>query len=231
MIQEDSVVLLSGGLDSVVSLAVSLDSCNIKLALFFNYGQRSCEREFEAVKNICKYYKILYKLVNIDWLRDITSTSLVKITNKLPEYTMEELDTSQEKLKKSAKSVWVPNRNGVMLNIAAAFAESMNCDTLIFGANAEEATTFPDNSLEYVNSLTDALSYSTANSVKVLAPLVQKNKTEIIQEAIKINVPLHLLWSCYSNQERHCGHCESCVRLHRALKGNGRVDIWEKLSQ
>lgn len=225
-----AVVLLSGGLDSTVSMAVSLKSSDVRLALFFNYGQRSYEKELYAVKNICDYYKIPYSVVNLEWLKNITTTSLVNTNDRLPEYTIEQLDSNAEILKESAKAVWVPNRNGVMLNIGASFAESIDCSYLIFGANAEEAATFPDNSLEYVNVLTDAFSYSTANSVKILAPLAQKTKAEIVEEAIKINVPLHFLWSCYSTEEKHCGRCESCARLHRALKINNKLELWEAIT-
>src|SRR3989339_883796 len=86
MSKKSAVVLLSGGLDSVVSLASIEDRLDIALALFFNYGQRSFEREMKAVKSICKYYSVNYEVLNLDWLKKITSTSLVNLDKDLPLY-------------------------------------------------------------------------------------------------------------------------------------------------
>ncbi len=109
---------------------------------------------------------------NSHWLSEITSTSLVNRNADVPSLSFEDIDETApaEITEASAKAVWVPNRNGVMLNIAGAFAESRECDYLLVGFNGEEAVTFPDNSLAYVQAMDNAFSYSTQNGVKVLAP-------------------------------------------------------------
>ena len=106
-----SIILLSGGLDSLVSLGLGIKKYNIKLAITFDYGQKSSSQEIQAAKNICKYYKIKHKVIKLNWLKKITHTSLVSDEN-VP--TGKLLDNPEA----SAKLVWVPNRNGLFLNIA-----------------------------------------------------------------------------------------------------------------
>lgn len=230
MTKESAVALLSGGLDSATSLAVSLENYDVKLCLFFDYCQRSVEKERYYSKKLSEYYNIAFKEININWLAEITATALVNRDAKVPEYNLNKLDAEYGVLKESAMAVWVPNRNGVMINIAAAFAESYNCQYVIFGANSEEASTFPDNSIDYVNKASEALSYSTKNGVKVLSPLADKTKREIVDMAMRRDLPFDLIWSCYYSKEKHCGTCESCNRLRRALNANNIANIWSKIA-
>lgn len=229
MTSKSAVVLLSGGLDSFVSLASIRESVDVKLALFFDYGQRAVKQEANAVKYIAKYYNISYKTITLGWLKDITFTSLVNREETLPFYDQDKLNEDISVMEASAKSVWVPNRNGVILNIAAAFADSYSFDYVVFGANKEEATTFPDNSIKFVKSITDSFSFSTSNKVELIAPLAFKTKQEIVDIASSLDVPLQLVWSCYSDLDHHCGECESCNRLKRALINNNKLQLWENL--
>ncbi|MEI8388466.1 MAG: 7-cyano-7-deazaguanine synthase QueC [bacterium] len=216
-----SIVLLSGGLDSFISLAYAKDEYNIQLALTFDYGQRSVKKEIAAAKTIADYFNIEHKVIKTPWLQEITETSLVNTDQDLPELDSEELDNPELTLN-SAKNVWVPNRNGVFLNIAACFADSMDFSHIIFGANKEEGTTFPDNTQDFIDKINAAFEFSTLAKPKVFAPLINLDKTEIIKLAIEIEAPLNLVRSCYTDEEKHCGKCESCLRLERALKTNGK---------
>lgn len=222
-----SVVLLSGGLDSFVSLALSKEEYNIELALTFDYGQKSVLQEIAASKKICEYYKIEHKVIKLDWLKEITQTALVS-DKEVPLTTLNDL-SSDEFVNKSAVSVWVPNRNGAFLNIAASYADSYDYDYIIFGANKEEGTTFPDNTQEFIDRINAAFEYSTQKKPKAIAPLINMEKSDIVKSAAENNVPLELTRSCYSLQDRHCGVCESCVRLKRALEQNGCENIIREL--
>lgn len=222
-----SIILLSGGLDSFVSLALAKDEYNIKLALTFDYGQKSAQQEIAAAKKICGYYNIEHKVIKLDWLREITKTSLVS-EKEVPLTTLKDL-SSDEFINKSAISVWVPNRNGAFLNIAAAFADSYDYDYIIFGANKEEGTTFPDNTQDFIDKINASFEYSTQKKPKVYAPLINLNKGDIVKNAVEHKVPLELTRSCYSTKDKHCGVCESCVRLKRALEENNCTEIIEKL--
>jgi len=121
--------------------------------------------------------------------------------------------------KSTAKSVWVPNRNGLFLNIAAGFAESLGAQTIITGFNQEEAKTFPDNSLAFCQVADKFFGYSTLNKVKVKNFFYNKNKTEILKTALKNKAPLKYVWPCYYGGWKLCGKCESCVRYFNAVAG------------
>lgn len=208
-----SIVLLSGGLDSVVSLALKKEELNVRLALTFDYGQKSAEKEIKASAAIAQHYGIEHKVIKLDWLQEITRTSLCS-NEEVP--TGKALTDSAQ----SAKSVWVPNRNGLFLNIAGAFADADGYSSIIIGANKEEAQTFPDNTQDFIERVNAEFEFSTRVRPKVVAPLIDCDKTEIVHTALTKNVPLNLLNSCYKNTKKHCGICESCVRLKRALKAN-----------
>lgn len=210
-----SLILLSGGLDSLVSLGLKKEELNVELALTFDYGQKSGKEEIEASKKICDYYGIEHKVIKLDWLKEITKTSLVS-DDSVP--TGDALINSEQ----SAKSVWVPNRNGLFLNIAGCFADSYGYDYILIGANKEEAQTFPDNRQEFIDSVNEEFKFSTQKSLppKVVAPLINNDKNDIVMLALKSHVPLELTRSCYQGGEKHCGICESCVRLKNALLAN-----------
>ena len=216
-----SIILLSGGLDSVVSLVMLKE--DVKLALLFDYGQKALNEEIKASKAIAKFYNIEQKIIKLDWLKEI-STSSLNTNEEIPELTKELLN-DKAITENTSKSVWVPNRNALFINIAACFCEANDYNSIIIGANKEEGETFKDNSLAFINTINNSLKNSTNNNVQVLAPLIDKTKEEIVKIAIEKEIPFNLLYSCYSNQEKHCGKCESCLRLKRALELNNRQDI------
>ena len=208
-----SIVLLSGGLDSLVSLGLKKEELNISLALTFDYGQKSAQSEIEASKKICEYYGIEHVVIRLDWLKNITQTSLVS-DDEVP--TGEALNDGNQ----SMKSVWVPNRNGLFLNIAGCYADSYGYDYILIGANKEEAQTFSDNTQEFVDAVNREFQFSTQNSPKVVAPLTNKVKNDIVMLALNSGIPLELTRSCYQGGDKNCGICESCVRLKNSLIAN-----------
>lgn len=208
-----SVILLSGGLDSLVSLGLKKEELNITLALTFDYGQKSAKQEIETSKKICEYYNLEHKVIKLDWLKDITHTALC---SDIEVPTGEALDNSEN----SAKSVWVPNRNGLFLNVAGSFADANDFDYILIGANKEEGQTFPDNTQEFIDAVNQEFKFSTRKQPEVVAPLINCVKNDIVMLALKNGVPLELTRSCYQGAEKHCGICESCMRLKSALEAN-----------
>ena len=203
------IILLSGGLDSLVSLGLTKESHNIQLAITFDYGQKSAKDEIEASKNICKYYKIEHKVIKLDWLESITHTALVK-----------DKEIPSKISKNSAQMVWVPNRNGLFLNIAGAFADGEDYSDIVIGANKEEAENFPDNTKEFIDRINSEFEYSTQKHPKVIAPLINSDKNDIVKLALENKIPLNYVRSCYLGGKKHCGKCESCIRLKNALIAN-----------
>ncbi len=208
-----SIILLSGGLDSLVSMGLCREKYNITLALTFDYGQKAASKEAEAAANICKYYNTEHKIINLDMLKSVTHTSLVS-EEKIPQ--KDDLIDGQS----SMKSVWVPNRNGLFLNIAACYADGNDYDYIIIGANKEEGETFSDNTSEFIESVNNMFEFSTLKKPRVIAPLINYTKNDIVKHALEKKIPLELTRSCYLGREKHCGECESCVRLKKALLFN-----------
>ena len=222
-----SIVLLSGGLDSLVSLALTIKNSSQILALTFNYGQKSYSAELNASKNIANYYGINHKIVDLPWLAEISTSSLNTCDNVplLDVKNLDDLSITQN----TSKSVWVPNRNGLFVNIAASFAEAFCYDNVVIGANKEEAQTFKDNSVEFLNAINNSYKNSMNQNVELSAPLINLSKDEIIKVGIENSVPFELLHSCYVSNDVHCGMCESCLRLKRALVNNNREDIAKQI--
>lgn len=214
------IILLSGGLDSLVSLGVGIEKYGISLALTFDYGQKAVEQEISTSKNICDYYKIEHKVIKLDWLKEVTHTALV---------SNEDLPEGIDKPEQSAKSVWVPNRNGLFLNIAGSFADGNDYDYIIIGANKEEGQTFPDNTQEFIDKINAEFEYSTQKHPKVVAPLINSDKNDIVKLALEHKIPLEFVRSCYASGEKHCGKCESCTRLKNALIANGDTHYIKEL--
>lgn len=208
-----SIILLSGGLDSIVALAYSKKNTdyNVKLALTFDYGQKTAKSEIEASKKIADYYNIEHKIIKLDWLKEITKTALVG-DGEAPNNDFETND--------SAKAVWVPNRNALFLNIAASFCDAFGYNYILFGANKDEAKTFPDNTEEFRKTITNLFTTSTQVKPMVVAPLINYSKGDIVKIAVENNVPLEYVRSCYKSPEGHCGECESCYHLKKALMQN-----------
>jgi 7-cyano-7-deazaguanine synthase len=212
-----SILLISGGLDSSVNLCLGIKKRKIILGITFDYGQKSRVQEIKASKALSKYYQIPHKIIKIDWLKNITPTSLVNKNKKIPKIKKEDFKKKKYFLQ-TAKQVWVPNRNGVFINIASSFAESLPADTIIVGFNKEEGKTFPDNSKSFLKAVNKSLSYSTLRQVKVESFTEKLNKTQIIEKGIKNLLPFPLIYSCYLGEKKMCGKCESCQRLLRALR-------------
>lgn len=215
-----SIVLLSGGLDSTVSLAHAMRDSEVDLCLTFDYGQRAANREKKAAAALAAHYKVEHLIVNLPYLREITQTALVRSDLDLPEPDRAGLDDFAAS-SATAAAVWVPNRNGIFINIAAAFAESRHCGFVVAGFNSEEATTFPDNSRDFVVAANHALSFSTMNKVKVVSYTQYLDKVEIIKLGLKLGVPFEHVWSCYRGYDKMCGNCESCQRFKRASEQAG----------
>ena len=214
-----SVVLLSGGLDSSANLAFAAERDTVVLALHIDYGQRAAVPEWRASRAIAAYYGVKVERLELPWLGALGGSSLTDKTQDIPELQASELDT-MTKITESAKSVWVPNRNGVLLNVAAAYAERFRARRIVVGFNREESTTSPDNSQAFLDQTTAAFRYSTMTQAEAFCYTTAMDKTEIVQALKNLARPFPhaLVWSCYHAGAEPCGRCESCGRHDRALR-------------
>lgn len=218
------VVLLSAGLDSTVNVYEAVKHRHeVVLALTFNYGQRAAAKEIEYSAKLAQHLQIPHKVIDLPWFKDFNRSALLVDSQKVPTGKDVEID-NLEKSNETAKSVWVPNRNGIFLNIAAAFAESLNASSVTPGFNAEEAATFPDNSKEFMEQATKSLYYSTSNHVTVGCYTAHLKKPDIVRLGQGLRIPWEMVWPCYFAGEKWCGECESCLRAKRAFN-SANIDV------
>ena len=216
-----SLVLLSSGLDSTVNLYMERafhSPSRVSLALTFDYGQKAAQKEVACAKKICEALQVQHKTLSLDFFKEPDlnqNCSLLNPEKKVPQLKKRQNleDFVQDK---STRSVWVPNRNGLFIALAAAYAESLKINRILVGFNAEEAGLFPDNSVAFLKATNRSLVFSTANGVQVVSHTLEKNKKDILHLAKKLGVNLNWLWPCYLGEEKWCGQCESCKRFREA---------------
>ena len=210
-----ALVLLSGGLDSVYNLYAANEKWPGQVeALLFNYGQKAWENEKLAATYFADNLRVPTQTLDISNVFENDESSLTSSANSVPtdDVDIESMDASIQ----SAQKVWVSNRNGVFLNVAACVAEKKGAQFIVPGFNSEEAATFPDNSVEYIEKMNACLQMSTANGVQVYCFSQEMDKKQIIKAAKNLKVNIDKIWSCYHHGESICGRCESCQRFLRA---------------
>ena len=216
-----AVVLLSAGLDSTANLWMALDQgIDVRLVLTANYGQRAAVREIERSAKIGSLFGIRHAVVDLPFVKDFGGSSLVDSSKVIPVGHDVSIDDYGQSVK-TAKSVWVPNRNGILLNIAAGYAEALGAQYVVPGFNAEEAVTFPDNTPAFMKALDGSFAFSTSNQVQVTCFTKDLQKPEIAIRAKALGARFDLMWPCYLAAEKPCGQCESCQRDKRAFRAAG----------
>lgn len=214
----NSVILLSGGLDSLVALDIISKTDKNILALFFDYGQKAHQEEFEAFGKIVAKYQIKGEKIELSFLNKITKNALTQDNNN----DFNEL-----------KSVWVPNRNGLFLNIAASYCDADNFDRIVFGANKEEGRDFSDNRSQYAQIAQKSFEYSTLTHPEVFVPCIDMDKVDLVNYMIDNNISFDLIKSCYQSSQKtnkkHCGECMSCKLLYNAIKKSKRPELIEEI--
>jgi len=220
------LVLLSGGLDSAVNLLLALRRGRVALALTVDYGQRAARKEVESAGALCQAYGVRHEVLGASWVAKFSGDALT--TPEIP------LPRPEEGLEgpgwgRAADAVWVPNRNGLLVNMGACLAEALGIPYLVMGLNAEEGASFPDNSPGFVRETNRALGYSTRKRVRLRCFTLHWEKREIMRAALELGLPLELTWPCYNGGDLWCGKCESCLRFRRAAKALGQERMVEGL--
>ncbi len=225
-----AIVLFSGGLDSTACLYWSLNKGYSEIILLsFTYGSKEDTTIEKVNRKFADLTGIESKILHLPFLNEfiVKAGSALSIeADSVPEFNkFEDLDDKIRTMK-SARNVWVPARNLVFLSIASSLADTTDeAVQIIFGANKEEGTTFPDNTLEFIERFNKSVELGCMNNIKVIAPFVDSNKQEIAKFLVDNDVPYEFSSSCYqlegwTTDEKpiHCGYCESCLRRKRAFK-------------
>jgi 7-cyano-7-deazaguanine synthase len=213
-----AVVLLSGGMDSCVTLAHALADGATVHALHVNYGQRTQERELQAFHDICDHYQITERLVvDISHLAAIGGSSL---TDASISVTQARLDVDE------IPTSYVPFRNANILAIAASWSEVVGATSIYIGAVEEDGSGYPDCRASFFAAFEEVIALGTKPGprVRIVTPLISMTKQRIVEEGIRLRAPLHLTWSCYQGQHEACGTCDSCALRLRGFAQAGVDD-------
>jgi 7-cyano-7-deazaguanine synthase len=223
----NALVLCSSGLDSVYNLLKAKIEFSKVSVLFFDYSQKACPQEYVHVKKLCDALSLELIKLDLPWYRGINSTLLSRASGITRFTSVNEADTSGK------PAEWVPNRNGVFVNAAAAVAESKGYDSIIIGINKEEAQRYPDNTREFMDRANELFKTSTLSHPGIISYSVDMTKMEIfsgltaLAEQLGIKNIKEYIWSCYDSYEKMCGSCESCLRLKRVIKEHRQESEWK----
>ena len=223
-----AIVLSSGGLDSTTCVALAVQKYgkdNVVTASIY-YGQRH-NKELECANKVAEYYGVKHIEKDISTVMDFSNCSLLaKSTEEIPEQSYAE---QIEQNGAGRVSTYVPFRNGLMLSIAAAIADSMFPGEeveIYYGAHLDDAAgeAYADCSQEFAEAMSQAINIGTYNKISVKAPLIDRNKAGVVKTGIELKVPYELTWSCYKGGEKACGKCGTCIDRLNAFKENGIED-------
>ncbi|NWG29075.1 MAG: 7-cyano-7-deazaguanine synthase QueC [Ignavibacteriaceae bacterium] len=215
--KELAVVAVSGGMDSCVTSAIANENYQLAFA-HINYGQRTERRELIAFNDIADYFNVNKRLViDLTHLSKIGGSSL---TDKNISVTKADLNA------KEIPTSYVPFRNANILSACVSWAEVLNAKAVFIGAVFEDSSGYPDCTPEFFSAFEKIveLGAKPETTIKIVTPVIHMSKIEIIKKGIALNAPLHLTWSCYQNEDKACGVCDSCALRLRGFQQAGIED-------
>jgi len=212
------VVVLSGGLDSTVCMALATRDGQPLVAVTFDYGQRH-RIELERAAAVAAHYGAEQLVVRLD-ASQWGGSALTDPSIDVPDASA---------VGSGIPVTYVPARNLIFLSVATGVAEARDADALYLGINALDYSGYPDCRPEFVRSFAETARLATKRGVEgrpiaVRTPLVDLTKSEIVRLGLDVKAPLHLTWSCYRGGPRPCGTCDSCVLRAKGFAEAGSVD-------
>lgn len=210
-----AVLILSGGLDSTTLLYRMLSDGYQVETLTFNYGQRH-KKEIGCARKIADLNGVPHKIIDLSCVASFLGNSALLGGKDVPKchYTED-----------AARQTIVPNRNMIMLAVAAGYAEATEVPEIFYAAHRNDSTIYPDCRKEFVEALRPAISLATAwHPVELRAPFIDMTKAEIVKLGLDLKVPYEMTWSCYKGEERPCRECPTCIEREEAFAKNGAKD-------
>jgi len=202
---KNCIVVLSGGLDSAtVAYWAKAHGYQIH-PITFNYGQIAV-KETEAAQKIAQTLGTTTKIIDLSNLKEIFSTTTSLVNRNIPL-------TSE-----FSSPINVPFRNAIFLSTAVAYAISISVNHIVYGAQNNDETFYPDCRPEFYKTFEKAARLGTDQQITIKAPYSKTKKDKLIQKGTTFGVPFELTWSCYLDNEHHCGLCEACVNRKKAFQ-------------
>jgi 7-cyano-7-deazaguanine synthase len=212
-----AVVLLSGGMDSCVAAALTRETHDLAL-LHLSYGQRTEARERRSFRDIARHWRVerLFE-ARLDHLKTIGGSALT-------DRSRDAIDARRPG--SSVPDTYVPFRNTHLLAVAASWGEVLGARRLVIGAVEEDSSGYPDCRAAYYDAFNALLRLGTRpeSALEVVTPVIAMGKAEIVRQGLRLQAPLQLTWSCYTEDDLACGRCESCLLRLKGFREAGGVD-------
>ncbi|MGE9296352.1 MAG: 7-cyano-7-deazaguanine synthase QueC [Puniceicoccales bacterium] len=203
-----SVIIYSGGLDSTVLLYHLREAGAELAALSVNYGQRHA-REIDCARRFCAELGIEHREADLRSLAPLLGdNSLTDRDVAVPHGHYTEA---------TMKATVVPNRNMIMLSVAAGWAISQKADNVAYAAHSGDHAIYPDCRTEFADALDAAIRLADWHEVSLYRPFVQMTKADIVARGAELGVPFDRTWSCYEGGSLHCGQCGTCIERREAF--------------
>lgn len=208
---------MSGGMDSTLVAYMMKEQGYEIIALHFNYGQRTVGKELQSYRQICTHLCVDEKYeIDLDFFKTIGASAL----------TDHSIDVPTAGIEPGVPLTYVPFRNGIFLSIATAIAEKEGCEVIAIGVVEEDSSGYPDCRDSFIQSFQETANLGTkeTTNIGIEMPLVHLQKSQIVLESYKLDVPLELTWSCYKSEDKACGVCDSCRLRLRGFEQAGEKD-------
>ena len=213
-----ALVVFSGGLDSTTLLYYAIKHFDEVETLSFTYGSKHNDIEHEYALKTCEKLNIKNTLISLDFISQYFKSDLLKSGGDIPEGMYNE---------ENMKSTVVPFRNGIMLAIAAGFAESNDIDVLLLGNHSGDHAIYPDCRPEFIANIAGAIREGTEKRIQVISPFCDMTKTDIVKLGAELGVDYSLTYSCYKGGKKHCGKCGTCTERKESFEQAGVKDPTE----
>ncbi len=217
---EKSIVLLSGGMDSLVCAGIALKNQHQVSFLHMNYGQKTSVRERKSFDEIASFYGVKEsdrKIIDMTFLKQIGGSSLTDESIAVKNYDGDHPTVIPDS--------YVPFRNSIILSLAVSWAEAVGATKLYIGANHEDSPGYPDCRPSYYKAFNEVIKEGTkAGNIEILTPVISMKKSEIVRLGKELKVPFALSWSCYKSSDKACGECDSCALRLRGFQEAGILD-------
>ena len=213
---KDSIIILSGGMDSVTMLYDFAD--RIALALSFDYGSNHNSKELPLAAYHCKQLGIEHIIIPLEFIHRYFHSSLLSGADAIPEGQYDD---------ENMRSTVVPFRNGIMLSIAAGMAEDRQLSRILMANHSGDHAIYPDCRPAFVDAMADAVREGTYNGVELFTPYTRWTKTDIARRGKELGIDYSKTWSCYKGGNKHCGKCGTCTERIEALRNAGITDTTE----